>query len=229
MKNQTNIKVYEGDYYKKNYENFLKGFIRRMIYRNEWFLIQPSYLVLDIACGFGSFLKAAPKQFNTKEMYIGVDISITALKHLKEYCIIRADITKLPMRENLFYTTICNNIIEHLNMKELSLLLKESIFVMRPQGNILIRTPDIDKVKENFYKDPTHKIPYNLNKIKHTLQKNNFIVDMATIDIFSLYNYNKKINPIFNFLLSLIKEGNILIIARAKKFVPFLENAIGVD
>jgi hypothetical protein len=52
---------------------------------------------------------------------------------------------------------------------------------------------------------------------------------MATIDIFSLYNYNKKINPIFNFLLSLIKEGNILIIARAKKFVPFLENAIGVD
>ena len=100
--------------------------------------------ILDVGCGSGHLVRACRiKGYDTE----GIDI---------DQCNFETD--SLPYKDKTFNLIICNAVIEHISnpiniMKEMNRVLKE-------RGILIIRTPNWQLDKNNFYNDPTHKTPY---------------------------------------------------------------------
>jgi SAM-dependent methyltransferase len=99
--------------------------------------------VLDAACGegYGSHLLAL-----NAHSVIGVDIDAQAVRHAEKtypqdnLTFIQSDVLKLPLADNLFDVVVSFETLEHL--AEHQELLNEFKRVLKPDGLILISTPD---------------------------------------------------------------------------------------
>lgn len=98
--------------------------------------------VLDVGCGSGTIVKRLLKKGKS---VIGVDIG----KQFLSFCQSRyrdaifcgADAQYLPFSDNCFDAIVCSEVIEHLNNPEESL--KEFERILRPNGELVITTPNI--------------------------------------------------------------------------------------
>ena len=103
-------------------------------------------IVLDAACGtgYGSDIIASV----AKEVY-GVDISQEAINYANSHFTansnlkyIRGDITKLPFEKGKFDVVVSFETIEHVDGKMQAKFLKEIKRVLKPEGVLIISTPN---------------------------------------------------------------------------------------
>jgi SAM-dependent methyltransferase len=100
---------------------------------------KPESLILEAGCGKRSVIS----ELNLKvKNAVGVDISPVDLQQntAMDFRLL-ADIGKLPFKKDTFDLIICRNVVEHL--PDPINVFTEFRMVLRPQGMILIRTPNL--------------------------------------------------------------------------------------
>lgn len=104
--------------------------------------ITPGKKILDIACGWGEVLALAKEK--GLEVF-GIDISKHAIKLARERIgggnLQVAQAEKLPFKDNTFDYIVCIGSLEHFDSPEKAL--KEISRVIKPNGRILIRVPNL--------------------------------------------------------------------------------------
>ena len=116
--------------------------------------------ILEIGCGTGDFLKAFRAEgFSCR----GVDLSDRSVRSLKgvQKCDILKE--KLPYDSGMFDVVYHKSLIEHLS--DPSNLMSETMRVLRPEGKIIILTPDWKSQMKTFYNDYTHVRPYTVDSL----------------------------------------------------------------
>jgi 2-polyprenyl-3-methyl-5-hydroxy-6-metoxy-1,4-benzoquinol methylase len=102
-------------------------------------------LVLDAGCGTGLFsIEASRRGF----AIIAIDLSRKQLKHSKKLfsdeavCIplIRCSLTHLPLRDSIFDSVMCCDVIEHVPM--INYVFSEFNRILRTKGNVCLTTPN---------------------------------------------------------------------------------------
>lgn len=100
--------------------------------------------VLEIGGGTGVFAQEIASKFNLNHIYV-VDISKEAIRIACEKGIkgtgLNIDTNNLPYEDSYFNTIICSEVIEHLVNPDH--LLEEIYRVMRPNGYLIITTPNL--------------------------------------------------------------------------------------
>ena len=106
-------------------------------------LVQPGMYVLDYGCGDCS--KCGDLITSLGATYVGVDLSLTALRDCKKRnykAILCSDETYLlPFTENAFDLILCLEVLEHLFRPDLAL--QNMIHVLKPNGFLVISVPNI--------------------------------------------------------------------------------------
>jgi len=118
--------------------------------------------IVDVGCGTGRFISNSPSRVK------GVDHNKESVEIClkKGYDVIRADITKLPFKDDSFDGVHCSHVIEHLQPEKAYKLLSELVRVLKKNGILVIRTPII---YNGFYDDFTHIKPYHPKALLHYL------------------------------------------------------------
>ncbi len=116
--------------------------------------------IIDIGCGAGRFISNSPSRI--KGVDGNKDSVETCIK--KGYDVVKADVTKLPFKDNSFDGVHCPHVIEHLQPKEAYKLLSELVRVLKKDGILVIRTP---MLYNGFYDDFTHVKPYHPKALLH--------------------------------------------------------------
>lgn len=114
--------------------------------------------VLDVACGegYGSNLLSYKAQ-----KVCGVDVSIEAVENARKWYLRNnleffvADATKLPFQDGIFDMVVSFETIEHLSEENQHLFLSEAKRVLKPDGLLVISTPDIN-IYNKYDKIPNH-------------------------------------------------------------------------
>lgn len=110
-------------------------------------------LSLDAGCGDGAYLP----YFKSKEV-IAVDISLNRLKRTKKHRkanFLLADITRLPLKNDIFQFIWCSELIEHLDKTSVRVMLQEFKRICE-NGFIVVTTPNhsfLPELIKNF-RDP---------------------------------------------------------------------------
>lgn len=134
------------------------------------FNITTNMNVLEIGCGRCDFLDEFNKMGIT---CYGVDKEIYPKlynKDLVKSCNVSHN--TLPFKNNSIDVIYHKSLIEH--MYDPSHLMSESLRVLRPNGKIIILTPDWETQWKTFYGDFTHCRPYTVLSIEDLLKINNF-------------------------------------------------------
>lgn len=92
---------------------------------------------LDLGCGDGQQLLA--KQPSNA---VGIDLNDESLEEASKskLKVLKASVTYLPFRSNIFDAVNCNNLIEHLTPSEAHAMLAESARILKPKGCLIIHT-----------------------------------------------------------------------------------------
>jgi len=119
--------------------------------------------ILDVGCGTGRFISNFPLRIK------GVDGNKKSVEGCikKGYDVVRADIAKLPFKDNSFDGVHCSHVIEHLEPKKAYKLLSELVRVLKKEGILVIRSP---MLHSGFYDDFTHIKPYHPKALLHYLK-----------------------------------------------------------
>jgi len=137
--------------------------------------------VLDIGCSTGNFA------VQDKKNIIGVDLDEDQIKIAKSRGLnaIKFDANKkLPFKDNTFDKVNCRHVIEHLDDMSDNLLrfIREIRRVLKKNGKLVLITPDLRRVKFEFWHGYVHKHPF----IKESLQK---LAYDAGFDKIKVYNF----------------------------------------
>jgi ubiquinone/menaquinone biosynthesis C-methylase UbiE len=127
--------------------------------------------LLEIGCGRGEFLNA----FQQLGMSCyGVDLSEQGFCHLKDIQVAKVDISQdvLPFENNSFDVVYHKSLIEHLYSPDH--LMKETYRVLKPEGRVIILTPDWVSTMKVFYEDYTHSRPYTVTAVSDLLKVYDF-------------------------------------------------------
>ncbi len=207
---------YDSDYF----NNFLKlMYTQNGSYATKWARlrvsrvlnllgkINPNSLVLDLACGMGTFTVLLSK----KTRIIGVDFSKEALNSAKRVIdqygnrsnaeLVRCDVQFLPFRDDAFTSIIAADIVEHLYQEMFLKNISECKRILDHKGVLVLYTPNpINLLSLDFYlarkngSDSTHIDPKSPFFLLNTLHRDGFVVKKA-------YCLEKKLN-ICNFDMS---------------------------
>ena len=122
--------------------------------------------ILDIGPGNGFFSDLFHKN-GYKVSQLDVDESKKEYFEKKGYIFRGVNLrkSKIPFSENSFDLIWCSHVIEHLD--DTHEFLVDCHRVLKNGGLLIIRTPDLKKVRFDFWHDPTHKSPF----IKISLKK----------------------------------------------------------
>lgn len=172
---------------------------------------------LDIGCGPGTFISLLKK---TKS--IGIDISKNQIFYAKKnyenrYKSFRTYKNKIPLKNNSIDTISLIELIEHLEDKDLALLMKECKRVLKKNGKIIFTTPNyfslwpILEIILNFVSPFSYKHQhinkFNKKKLIIFLKSHNLKIDK----IGSFILVSPFLAPIsFKFSLSFINIDNLL-------------------
>lgn len=121
--------------------------------------------VLDLACGTGGF---APVWRGLGYEYSGVDIDNEAPEKQIARCNIGSE--TLPFADNSFELIFFKMGIEHLTLDEIGHCLKEIKRVLKPNGAVLILTPDWQWMYQIFYMEFTHQTPFMPSSMRTAIE-----------------------------------------------------------
>lgn len=165
------------DYIKIYYSNKLKPItdypfklVSFLIKKND---IKPGMNVLDLGCGRGDYI--IPFKQLGMNVY-GVDISEYSINYLKNngynVCYCDFEKNKIPFEKNFFDVIFSKSVIEHLGNPEN--YFEEIKRILKPNGKLIILTPDWYSQYKIFYNDYTHKQPYTIESLQNILINYNF-------------------------------------------------------
>jgi len=122
---------------------------------SEWVNYLKPKKVLDVGCGRGPYLVAL-KEFEV-ECY-GIDKSEEAIEaSLVPNLVTLGDIKQIPYPDNSFDLVICIDVLEHLNLEEIPIAIKELIRVSNKYILCSICMVNEYGVDPNWFRDSTHK------------------------------------------------------------------------
>jgi len=152
--------------------------------------IQKADMILDLACGVGTFSIESKKQ-NAKP--VGVDFSFLAVKVAKKLFeehtgedgfFLVADARQLPFKSESFDKIICADFVEHLYPDDYLEVLRECWRVSKKSGSLIVYTPSRTHIfevmmKNDFIlkKDESHVDIKDMDYILETLEGNRFQVE----------------------------------------------------
>lgn len=160
------------NYYQRAYEELWKNF-------------EGYSKVLDVGCGSGKFLLVAPKNHKVT----GTEIINQEIKKCREkgLNVIQANLDKkLPFEDNFFDGILMSHVIEHLEKPYQTL--KELKRILKPNGRLVILTPNFATDYKNFYNDPTHKKPFTKRGLFKLLYDSEFKNIQIKNDIYNSYS-----------------------------------------
>jgi len=115
---------------------------------------KPQEKILDVGCGVGTFAFHCAK---FKALAFGVDYSKESIKVAKELTkryyvesharFLVSDATRLPFKDSSFDKIVSADFIEHINLEDKNRLITEMLRVLKPQGGIVIFTPNLIREK----------------------------------------------------------------------------------
>lgn len=162
---------------------------------------------LDLGCGDGTYSAALKK---TGHKVVAVDASAEALHLARQRGItncVLASATHLPTKSNIFDRILLIDVFEHLRepMKTLS----EIYRTLRPNGFVVLQTPNKSSVITIFLKDSTHLKIYTSEEVRQLLRSARFKKVHITLTSFLSRMY-----PLNTILRHLFKS---IIVATAQK------------
>jgi 2-polyprenyl-3-methyl-5-hydroxy-6-metoxy-1,4-benzoquinol methylase len=124
--------------------------------------------LLDIGPGKGFFTKLFLRLgFDV----ICIDIDSTLKNEFTSLGVkfLEADLREvsIPVKENSFDVIWCSHVIEH--MPDPHRFLVDCNRVLKQDGYLIVRTPDLKKVKFDFWSDPTHIHPFTKISLERAL------------------------------------------------------------
>ena len=137
--------------------------------------------ILDIGCSTGNFV------VQDKKNIIGIDLDDDQIRIARSrgLNVKKFDANKrLPFKDNTFDKVNCRHVIEHLDDigDNLLVFMKDIRRVLKKKGKIIMITPDLRKVKFEFWHGYVHKHPF----IKESLYK---LAYDAGFDKIKVYNF----------------------------------------
>ncbi len=137
--------------------------------------------IVDIGGANGSYLAYHNK--NTERFIIDLDDLYSEELKSKGVHFKKCDLEKdeLPFETNSVDLIMMNHVLEHL--RDPAAVLNKIHKILKKEGLLIIRVPDISKVKWKFYCDYTHITPFVKEKLKSTLISSKF--DIQYIDNFN--------------------------------------------
>jgi SAM-dependent methyltransferase len=145
----------------KEYSSYLEGkylpgrslYLRWMFYPKLFRAFQGTGTIFDLGCGTGEFLKECRRR---KRDAIGIDSNQTLTERCRKEGLTVEDDTICELKsfegKRLKYG-VCDNVLEHLALEEISQFLKRVEALMIPEGSLVCIVPG----RQGFKKDPTHK------------------------------------------------------------------------
>lgn len=127
--------------------------------------------LLDVGCGRGDFTKG----FRDLDMEVfGIDIEKSSSELMKEINFKTVEVEKdsFPFADNSFDFIFSKSVIEHL--WEPSHFIKECKRILKPNGTIILMTPDWHTQMYIFYNDSTHHHPHTLTSLRDLLKMYDF-------------------------------------------------------
>ena len=168
------------DYDERGYYSriFLQRYWQRKRYKIIMGFIERSGLMADLGCGSSKIIQDLPEA-------VALDLSIEKLRYIRKNnkYLIKANLTALPFKNEVFSCIVCSQVIEHVS--EERLVFKEMTRILRPEGILVLGTPDYGKLSwwiiEFFYglllpggyKDK-HVIRYTNLTLRKILESYNF-------------------------------------------------------
>lgn len=111
--------------------------------------------ILEIGCGNREYLSAFSE---AGLITYGLDKNIDGFN---------IETMQLPYKENSMDSVFSKSLIEHLHDPEN--FIRESYRVLKPEGKIIIMTPDWHSCYKDFYIDYTHVQPYTMKSLRELL------------------------------------------------------------
>ncbi len=170
--------------------------------------------IYDIGCGPCKYIFS--KLYNgIKLNYTGVDRGSTYYDYIKR---IGGELITADLEEPLVMIDsesadliICSHVIEHIN--NLEDLISELYRILKPEGLIFFRTPDIENIGFKFYSDYTHVRPFTTNSLKEYLTNSGFkliysksVTPLRSVSTIVLKRLPFSIERISLFLLGIISQ-----------------------
>jgi len=168
--------------------------------------------VLDIGCGVGDHLAG----FRRAKVRVGIELAFERFKKRKyeNVIFVQADATKLPFKDESFYTVLSVDVIEHI--PHYHAFISEAYRVLRPGGTALIQTPNypIKRIydflnwlspggwRKSLADDPTHVSKFSFLRLKRGLEEK-----FENVEIFSR-------NVLFEKRVSALKRLNYVLFGK---------------
>ena len=163
-------------------------FIPRVLDLFNFKILNEDIQILEIGCGNGWAISYK----EPKVHYIAIDYSSVYKKDLESNGITfyEADVSveKLTLADKSVDLIILNHIIEHIS--QIDFFVRELKRVLKKNGLVYIRTPDIEKVKWVFWHDYTHIRPFSTSSLGHLMSSFGFKQKFLLQSNHSLINWD---------------------------------------
>ena len=160
------------------------------------FDMEKNMKILDIGCGNGEISRAF-QSLGLCNFAIDKEESDNHYNCHCSYLDVEKD--RFDYKDNIFDFIFCKSLIEHLYKPDN--FMKECYRVLKPEGVLILMTPDWEKQMKVFYEDPTHVHPYSKDSISDLLKMFNF--KNVTSEIFYHYPIAWKL-PILKYIKLLL-------------------------
>lgn len=150
------------------------------------FDLSESMKILELGCGRSDFLR----EFHFLGLICsGIDRDESALDYCENLDIKIADLnSEFPFPDNYFDVVYHKSVIEHFYSPEH--IMKETLRILKPDGKVIILTPDWVSQMKVFYEDITHCRPFDIAALRDALT----IYGFKNIVVEKFYQYP----PIWN-------------------------------
>ena len=132
--------------------------------------IVDSSCILDIGCGYGDFINQvnSPQKFalDREDVSKYLDISIEFIKNEINYL--------STLKEEMFSTVFCSNLLEHLDLLEGQKLVENIYRLLKPKGRIILLQPNFKLCSKHYFDDYTHRTIYTDESLCGLLQAKQF-------------------------------------------------------
>ncbi|MCU0442999.1 MAG: class I SAM-dependent methyltransferase [Bacteroidia bacterium] len=189
--------------------------------------------ILDIGCGFGSFLSAAKQAGYTNT--IGIDTSaeqVDIAHQLGITEVVQEDaFTYLQKYPNHFDTITALDVLEHFTKDEAVSLLHHVLNALKPGGKLILRTPNADSPMSSVYLfgDFTHELILNASSAHQLLVTCGFQnIHIQKAFTQSLHPIKRLFQQTSWWLLELAQKWKLFATARTTKGMVFTPNMIAV-
>jgi len=155
------------------------------------------------------------------KIYIGSDISVGALKYAKRVYkienLIAADCTRLPFKDNSFDFVVFFEVIEHINVEEQKLALREIARCLKNGGLLFISTPNREYLMKKIYEKIFRRKMYKFHKAELSFKDFKFVLErQSNLKIIRMMGQNILPHFLGKFLYSV-----------APNFTKHLSNLLG--